>query len=220
MRLGTWFRVACVLIAFVVLLLLAVYRAAVHEPEFYQAEVAVPVAAQETASNEFLAQTTAVETAVRQSGAWSLTLTQDQINGFLAVDLPRNHAQLLPKFLSDPRVQLQARELTLACRVRQGALKGVATLKCDVYLAEPRVLAVRIKQFRAGVLPMPLESLLDQLLQLAHEHDVPLRRSNIAGDPLLLLEIKPVQLPDGALQELKHVEIRDGAVFISGSAAP
>ncbi|MBL8826894.1 MAG: hypothetical protein JNM18_07885 [Planctomycetaceae bacterium] len=220
MRLATLVRIGVVLVLLIVLLIFATYRAAVHEPEFYRAETAVPAAEQKVANDEFLAQTTAVASVVEQPGAWSLRLTQEQINGFLAVDLPQNHGNVLPPFLKEPRVQLQAHEATIACRLQEGALSSVATLAIDVTLAEPNVIAVRFKRLRAGIIPMPLEKLLEQLRNLAEQNQVPIRWTREDGDTVALVTLPPLKPQQGVQQRVQQIEIREGEVFIAGSSSP
>lgn len=220
MRFATIIRIGLVLVVFIVLLILATYRAAVHEPEFYREETAIPVENQKTANDEFLAQTTAVASVVERPGAWSLTLTQEQINGFLAVDLPQNHGQVLPPFLHEPRVHLQPREATIACRMREGMLSSIATLVLDIYLAEPNVVGVRFKRLRAGIVPMPLDRLLDQLKLLGEQNEVPIRWTRQEGDTVALVELPPLKPNQGIRQRIDQIEVRAGEIFIAGSSIP
>ncbi len=50
------------------------------------------------------------------AGHWSAVFTDEQINGWLAADLPEKFPQLLPPEIQDPRVVFAPGQLQLACR--------------------------------------------------------------------------------------------------------
>ncbi len=84
----------------------AVYRASQQVPEFYADEIAVPAEAQEKESDLMLRQVTTLHNDLQGKGRWRQVFKAQTINGWLAVDLPRNQPTLLPKGMHDPRVHI------------------------------------------------------------------------------------------------------------------
>ena len=63
----------------------------------------------ERLAGRMMTKAASLHAAMRQDGAWEALISEGEINAWLALDLPRNHATLLPSGLSDPRVCLQPR---------------------------------------------------------------------------------------------------------------
>ena len=56
------------------------------------------------ACRSFARQTAALNNHLRRMGGWEAHFTDQQVNGWLAVDVPKNHPDLLPPEISHPRV--------------------------------------------------------------------------------------------------------------------
>ena len=97
---------------------LAIYRATHATPKFYEQALARDPASQKQASEEFLQQATALASDVEQNDRWQIVFTAEQINGWLAVDVPENLPDVIPKEVRDPRVAISPGEATLACRYK------------------------------------------------------------------------------------------------------
>ena len=122
------------------------YRASQHVPKFYHQALQTTPVVREEASDEMLRQVTALAGDALKEGAWEAVFTAEQVNGWLAVDMVRNHPDLLPASVSDPRVTIEPEQIRIACRVDRGDWAGVVSLAVDVYLAEPNVIAARIRE--------------------------------------------------------------------------
>src|SRR5690242_17219262 len=95
----------------------AVYRAARTVPEFYETATAtIPPAVADRAGDEFTATTVSLASQVRREGQWSASFTDAQVNGWLTVDLPTKHPELLPPGYEQPRVRFTERGLQLGVR--------------------------------------------------------------------------------------------------------
>ncbi len=138
------------LAATAVLVLLGLYLAAQHEPAFYHEAMHIDRAVLEKASDRMLRQTTALASAVKKRGHWEALFTAEQINGWLAVDLVRNHPNTLPAELHDPRVGINPKGITVACRFDQDGMTSVLSLTVEPYLPQPNVLALRIVERPGG----------------------------------------------------------------------
>ena len=89
------FLIAGGLAVLVALVLLGLYLAARHEPAFYRQAMEIDNAVLEKASDRMLQQATALASAVKKEGRWEVLLTAQEINGWLAVDMVRNHPNAL-----------------------------------------------------------------------------------------------------------------------------
>ena len=165
-------------------------------PHFYTAALAQPSTSAHEASDQLIREAAALVSDLRKSGRWQALFTTEQINGWLADDLLKNHPTLLPPTVSEPRVAIEDNQLMLGFRWQQPRWNVVVSLAADVYLREPNVVAVRIRKVRAGGLPLPLKNLLNDLIAAGRGLDLQIDEQQIEGDPLLL--ITPPQ--DGELR--------------------
>lgn len=204
--------------ATVAVALWGLYAAIQGVPSFYRSAVERDETLAVRSSDEFLQQAAATASDVRKPGRWEAVFTADQINGWLAVDMPRNHPGLLPETLLDPRIELSDGDVTLACRYAGAELNAVLTISCDIYLAGPNVLAIRIKGARAGLLPLPLGKIIDGISYTARALELPLEWRRTGGDPVALLSMAPLSGPGSAHRriQLDTIELRDGELFVSG----
>jgi len=199
---------------------LGMYWGLDYEPTFYRQEVAVSPEVQKEASDQLLSTASALASAARRQGAWSAELTDEQINGWLAVDLPVNHGDLLPKALAEPRVRLKPHELMIACRYETGGVTTVLSLETDVYMAEPNVIAIRFRRLRSGAIPMPKSTILDALSALADDMNLRLTWTQAENDPVALVELPPLKRDRNVEYHLDTFELREGSVYFAGKTTP
>ena len=214
-----WLRIALIFIAAstvgVVVALTVLWQASRQVPDFYRQAIQAEPRRQADASDEMLQRAADLSTDVQQPGEWNATFTAEQINGWLAVDLVKNHAGELPPSVSDPRVAVEPGRLMLACRYRQGRIDTVVSLELDVYVPEPNVLALRIRKVRAGALPLPLGDIPDEITEAARSAGLTVHWRQTNGDPVALVSIPP---PDDSkdVVELDSVRLSGGKIEISG----
>lgn len=199
----------------VLLILVGVYWAIQQAPEFYEKALHADPARQTAASDQMLQQATALVSNTKTRGPWRALFTADQINGWLAVDLAKNHAQAIPPGISDPRLQILPNQLALACRYQGHGIRTVLWLALDAYLAEPNVIALRLKKVRAGWLPLPLGNVVDAISQAARQRNLPLRWTQADGDPVALIAIPPEH--DRKIVRIETLKLDDNAILLTGT---
>ncbi len=195
------------------------WRSALHHvPRFYAVAVAVPSPQQKAAGQELARNVLALHNEVADSQQWSAVFTDQQINGWLAVDLPEKFPHLLPRQWHDPRVALLPDQIHVACRYQDGRLDTVVSLILEVRLAkEPNTLAVRIRGARAGAVPLPLRWLLDGVTESLQQGDLLVRWSQSDGDPVALVTLhQPAPQDDAPRPILERIEIRAGELRLAG----
>ena len=172
------------LLALLVVVLLGLYLGSQHVPAFYREALEADPIEQEQASDRMLQQSMALASALKKAGRWEAVFTAEEINGWLAVDMVKNHPGAVAPPLSDPRVAIDANAMTVACTIEQAGRSSVISLSVEPFMSEPNVLALRIVKARAGMLPLPLGEILDRISQAAHRRNCTSNGGSRAGIPL------------------------------------
>jgi uncharacterized protein YpmS len=144
--------------------------------------------------------------------------TAEQVHGWLAVELVKSHRELLSSSLSDPRVSITKDGVTMACRYRSGALDAVVSLTVDVYMAEPNVVALRVRGVRAGSLPLPLGRILEEVSQATNRLEWEVRWRQAQSDPVALISIPPPRNRGDKVVRIDAVELGEGEIRVAGTS--
>lgn len=198
--------------------LLGAFRAARHEPEFYQQALNMEPQQQQEAGEQLERRVLELHNNVRRPGRWEAVFTDEQLNGWLSGDLEVKFPQLLPPGVSSPRVALGSHQARLACRYETPKINAVVSLALEVHLTdEPNVVAIRVRKARAGALPLPLKGFLDRIAEVAMQSGLVLRWAQEEGDPVALFKI-PSEHEDYVTQGifLESLELRDGEIYLAG----
>jgi hypothetical protein len=198
------------------------YRAARQVPEFYAEALAAPPAKQKEAGDRLEREVLQLHNEVRQPGRWEARFTQEHINGWLAADLPAKFPGALPAGVADPRVKIEQDAVNMAVRYQQGEDSMVLSVAGEVFLTErPNEVAVRVHHVRAGAIPVPLGHFLETIAQRATSAGLPLRWSEVEGDPVALVTL-PLDRDEfrGKRLQVEQLELREGEIVISGCTEP
>ena len=194
------------------------YRSLQHVPEFYSQALAKPAAEPAKAAYKFEQEVLELRNDVRREGNWQATFTAEEINGWLASDLPVKFPRALPRQVSDPRVAITPEMILVACKYADARFNSVVSIGAKPEMTkEPNVIAIRIKQVRAGALPVPLANFLEQIAQHTAKAGVPLRWGEEGGDPVAYITL-PMDQPEfqGKTLRVELVELKEGALVVSG----
>ena len=115
------------------------------------------------------------------------------------------------------RVTIEPEQIRIACRVDRKDWAGVVSLSVDVYLAEPNVIAARIRDARAGSLPLPLRGILDKIAEEAAQTDFEIRWRQAEGDPVIEVVVAPPRDKDDKRVRIESLQLGKGKVYVSGS---
>jgi hypothetical protein len=219
-----WLKAVVWSIAGVLLLVgvgaMTLYRAAQHVPEFYQQAVEVEPAKQQVASQVMIKRATELASDVQKPGRWQATFTAAEVNGWLAVDLVKNHPGSLPGTITDPRVAITPQGITAACRYRDGRINAVLSLSVDAYLEGPNVVALRVRKARAGALPLPLDDVLKQIARATDRLEWRIEWRQADGDPVALVTIPSPRDKRRRVVELDTLRLADGEIQVAGTTRP
>jgi hypothetical protein len=205
------------LLVAVAIVIFSIYSASHYVPSFYRQAVAVDPQTQEDASRKMLQQVSALDGALKRKGTWDARFTAEQINGWLAVDLVRNHSNALPPTLRNPRVSIGPKQITVACLVELNHYWSVVSLTVEPYLPEPNVLALRIVRARAGLLPVPLSDITHQLTQAAQGLHLHLEWRQAGGDPVAMLSVPADRVAEGRRVRVETLRLGQDEIYLSGT---
>ena len=208
--------VGVALVVVVVLGLLGLWFAVKRQPEWYteQAKVNVDSPEHQEAGKEMEQGIARVVSGFEKSGKWEVVFTEAQVNAYLASVLPKKHPGLIPPELKDPRVKIEPDSLTVAARL-EGAVNTVVSLKVDVYLPRPNTIAIRIRQVRAGSLPWPLGSLIEEVSNAAKRDNIPLSWTRSGEDPVAMITIAPSD--SKKMTEITACQLEEGKLYLAGT---
>jgi hypothetical protein len=217
---GRTAKVLTVVLVVILLTLWGVYRASQQVPDFYAEALVATPEQQETAGYQLEQEVLDLHNDLQELQSWEAFFTEEEVNGWLAADLSRKFPNFLPPEIQDPRVDLEKGRLTLACRYQGGGLSTVVHLTVLTSMAdEPNTLALRLHKARAGVLPLPMKSFLDHISTVARRLSLPLRWTQVSGDPVALLTL-PSEFKsfENRKVEFTVVELQEGKIRLGGHA--
>ncbi len=212
-------RLLLIVVTLVIALMIAgvvgVYFALRHEPAFYREAMQTKPEALEKASDRMLKKIGALQGAMNRRGRWQAVITAEEINGWLAVDLRKNHPNVLPPSVSNPRVAIEPNEMTVGCRYEHGGVNSIVSLAFQPYLSEPGVVALRIVRGRAGALPVPLKDVLDGISKGAAELQLHMQWAHSGSDPVALISLPDDSDADRRVR-IESLELCKGEIHVSG----
>lgn len=200
------------------IVVLVLYQAAQRAPKFYRQAMALEVHNHEQAGDELEQNVLELHNDVREEGVWEAVFTEEQVNGWLVSDMPDKFPTVLPRGTQEPRVKIDEEAIRVACRFDNGKFRTVISFALDVDLTtETNTLAIRISKLRAGALPVPLKQILSKITAAAERGNVPLRWTQVDGDPVALVTV-PVTHEDYAHREIyvDSIELREGELLLAG----
>jgi len=198
--------------------LLVAYRASQRVPEFYRRALAAPPTAQSEGGQRFEQHALALHNQLHHAGRWEVRFAQDEINGWLASDLPAKFPRALPPGVSEPRIAIDRNAVRLAVHYQRSGVDTVVSLAGQAYLTDqPNEVAIHIDQARAGLLPVPLGKFVQEITERAARAGVPLRWTEAHGAPVALIRV-PLALDDVQRRQfvLEQLRLGDGELVVAG----
>lgn len=191
------------------------FSASQQVPEFYSAALVMTPEAADRGGDEFSAGALALAGEARKEGSWSAVFHQDQINGWLAVDLLEKHPELLPAECTEPRIRLLEDRAQVGVRMSTGGVATIVWLDVEVRMTNDHEAALRFRDVRAGNVPLPPGRILDAVSQVADELDVTLRWTTLDGAPTAIIGLPPLG-KNGLRYELTKLKLSPGSLFVAG----
>jgi hypothetical protein len=139
---------------------------------------------------------------------------------WLADELERKFQKWLPQGISQPRIHLEQDRLVIACKVRRGALAGVASTEVGVWVTEDHRLALSIDALRAGLIPLPASDMFEPVVRRLQRDGQRIEWGNSQGKDVLVLDLFSEsgdrQAEDQPVRQLDSVEVLPGKLRVRG----
>ncbi len=216
---GCLIKIFLFLVGFFVVLVGVVfflYQSAQRIPDFYQAALEIDVEKYEAAGDEFESQVLKLQNDLQVEGRWEAEFTQEQINGWLATDMPKKFPDTLPRNVRDPRVAITSGKIKLAFKFESSRFSGIVVCEGDVYCTDQsNQLAIRIDDVRAGVVSLPISKWLDEVSDGISRSGFSMQWTEEDGKPVALVTL-PSDTIGGGDVIVESIELLEGKVRLKG----
>lgn len=199
--------------------------AARQVPEFYaRATSQLPRDPQAlaAASRQMEEEVEQLQKQVGKLGDWSAVFSSEQVNAWLATELPGSFPHVLPKGVQEPRVAIEDGKIQVAARYASRRFDSVISFELRARLTDqPNVLALEVNELRAGAIPLPLSRFRSKIAQAASRGNVTVEWSEEDGNPIALVTVPEDH--DGYITRpvvIEDLQILDGFVVLTGHSGP
>lgn len=149
--------------------------------------------------------------AAGQPGPWGVAVQEREINAWLAVDLPRNHAAALPAGWSEPRIRLEPGRIRVAARTMVGPFSAPVTCDVEVRLRAVNQLECAIAAARLGAIPLPSGPFVHRLAALIGRLGFVTEPRRLDGRPVVVVSL------GGRGVALEGLSVDSGELVVAGS---
>ncbi len=185
------------------------------QPNFYRQFKTVSIAVRQAEAQKFVAQSLQLRNDIRNEPNWEAIFTDQEVNSWLAEDLVTQFADQIPPGVDNPRVSFEKDRLTLAFELDQGPIRSVVWVVAAVKVPEENVLALTIEKVRAGLLPIPVQKLVDKINTYAASRGFEVTWENDSNGPsTAILRYSPQTERSDIV--LEKILIRPGEIRLTG----
>ncbi len=213
-------RILCGILAMCVGALMgafAVYRSLQWVPQFYEQKLVESEASLAEHGEEMEQHVLDLHEDVHDEGQWQAVFSDDEINGWLAVDLKEEFPHLLPYRVHDPRVSISEQAAQIACQYKSPDLTVVLSMDVDAFVTpEPNVVGLRIQRARIGAVPGLVKMAKEEITRAARRSRIKLRWDQQNGDDVAMVTIPSDVVMDGHQVFIEKIELHDGEVHLAG----
>ncbi|EDL59486.1 hypothetical protein [Gimesia maris] len=194
------------------------YWSSAQVPDFYQEalqEQMEPEVRQEEAK-EFVQRSMQVVNKVRNhEPLWSQEFSEQQVNAWLAEELHQKYNKWVPDGVTDPRIRFEKNQVELGFHLSLSQWSGIISLKFKPWLMKENRLVLELEQARAGLLPIPIDEAITELIQEARKEGwfIEWGQSNGNDAIIVYLDRRKPELP-----ELTALAVETGLFRIAGKS--
>lgn len=209
------------LFLFLLLLLLGagsggLYWSSSQVPEFYQAalrEQSQPEVRQQKAK-QFVQHSMQLVNDVRnKEPRWSQEFSEEQVNAWLAEELHQKFNKWVPKGITDPRVKFDKNQIDLGFHLTLKKWSGIISLKFKPWLMKNHQLVLELDQAKAGLLPIPIDDAISDLIREARNEGWYIEWGQANGNDVLIVHLDRGK---SKLPELTALAVEPGLFRLAG----
>ena len=189
-----------------------------HEPAFYRRASIPPGKERKEYSTACFGQfaTLIASWSDGPKEPWEVVFSEAQLNSYFEEDFIRlGDAEALRKQgISDPRIVLEDDRVRLAFRYGSGIWSSVISYDLKLWIApkDINVVCVEILSRKAGGLPIPSQSLLNEISEVASKRAVEVSWYRHEGNPVALVRFQADRTRPSA--QLRRLEVKNGTLTI------
>ncbi|HBV61584.1 MAG TPA: hypothetical protein DEF45_01035 [Rhodopirellula sp.] len=187
-------------------------------PEFYQQATQLSHPDTEAGSYQLEANVAKLQQDASKPGSWNASFCEEDINAWLINQLPLKFKQLQTAGGKDPRISIQQDHLLAAARYTDARLDTVISCELHVELTEePNLLAVHIRNLKAGAVSLPISQFMDGIRTEAAKGGVKIHWDETESGPTALVQV-PSEHAGYAYSPviIESLEMMEGAIILSG----
>lgn len=185
-------------------------------PEFYEQALAHqsdPEVRQESAK-EFDQRAWRLVAELQHAPAWSEEFRQDDVNSWLAEELHTKYPELVPPGVSQPRVMLREENIQIGFRFDDTRFQGIISLEVRPWVPAANQLAIEVRSVKAGLIPIPLERVIDELSRQLEANGWRIEWTHNGGNDVLVVHL---DRGDKDQPVLERIDLAAGSLRISGT---
>lgn len=181
-----WTAVGLVIGLSAILLVVSLNR----PPAMYQDLLAVPASESEQQGILLERRLANLYNQRNHEGVWATRFSPEQINGWLASDLPEKFPGILGKSFREPRILFSRDQFCLVFRYSTPTFRGVVQVVGDIFATHSEnQIAFRIGSVKSGWMPIPVSWWADPLGDALGKYNIILEWGELNGDPVALLTL-------------------------------
>jgi hypothetical protein len=191
---------------------LVLYQKVKQVPVFYQQAEMASSQELEEAHHVLLDNVEQLKQDVRFTPAFSITLTDEQLNGWLAENKDAGSGTI-----SQPRLAIHPDFVEIACRARYKSWETIISARVTVELTgRQNVVRVKITSIKAGSLSIGWDRVIDRLEQAVKQTRLETRWRRDAGEVTVEVIIPSVWAQSSRDLVVESIELAEGSISLRG----
>lgn len=191
-----------------------------HQPAFYRAALhnPAPPETRREQAKQFVQDAVQLVNGVRNEETWAQEFSDQSVNAWLADELPVKYPKWLPKGVVDPRVRFEQDSLRLAFRTGTGLWSKTISARLKVWVAGPNELALEIESLNAGLVPIPIDDVVSDLIDSLNKEGWRIEWREAHGRDVLVVALgtEPSEGDDPRQAVVESVELDRGRLSVTG----
>jgi hypothetical protein len=184
-------------------------------PEFYEAAIEnePEPAIRKDDAKVFIQRTLNLVDGIQHADKWAEEFSQSQINSWLAEELQPKYGAFVPEGVTNPRVRLADETIEIGFRYKHVSWDSIVSVRTRPWVPSPNSLAFEIQSIRAGLVPIPLESIVHDVSKQFEVEGYRVEWSELNGNDVVILHFTK----SGDEQPiLESVKVAKGTVVVAG----
>lgn len=150
-------------------------------------------------------------------GRWEAAIRDDELNAWLAIDLPRSHPSWLPRGVTAPRCGFRHRHAEVAARLTYGPVSAVASLDLEIVLRDVNQLGIVLERARLGAIPLPRQAILRELARRIAGLGCTTDLRRLDGRLMLVVHVPAARDAGASRHRIDMLTLADGEVLLAGT---